>query len=281
LIPTQARSPRIAWKASSTAAALLALLFFAPPLPASAQYCPSGAITATCDAVLLICASFGSSDCTDIQSKLRDTGAFSTVDTFDARSASYGGSGTPTASHLAAYHAVLAFCSDQGFADRDLLGDRLAAYHDQGGGVVVANSVHSISLGGAYGDVANGYALLDYAQWGEILPSDSLGDVLEPQSPLMYGVTALSAEFAFRNTAPIIAGRSVVVARWRGGGQEPLVLRGTRGGRTLVELNFYPPSIGVHYALWTGDGAALLRNGLKYSRCIIMSCGPGSYTDAG
>ena len=130
------------------------------------------------------------------------------------------------------------------------------------------------SLGGAYSLPANGYALLHYSQGGHIGPSDSLGDVLEPQSPLMAGVTSLFSPNAYRSTAPTIAGHAVVVARWRGGGQEPLVLRGTRGNRTLVELNFFPASW-----VWFGDGAALLRNALKYSRC--MPCGPGTFAEAG
>ncbi len=58
-----------------------------------------------------------------------------------------------------------------------------------------------------------------------------------------------------------------------------LVLRGTRGGRTLVELNFWPVSSRVASPGWTGDGAQLLRNGLKYSRC--MPCAAGTYAAAG
>ncbi len=69
------------------------------------------------------------------------------------------------------------------------------------------------------------------------------------------------------------------MARWGGGGQEPLVVRGRRGSRTLVELNFWPVSSSVASDWWTGDGALLLRNGLKYSRC--MACGMGTYTGLG
>ena len=66
-----------------------------------------------------------------MQSTLRATGAFATVDTFAAQS---GGSGTPSAALLAGYDAVLAWSDYYAFADAALLGDRLAAYHDQGGG---------------------------------------------------------------------------------------------------------------------------------------------------
>jgi hypothetical protein len=133
-------------------------------------------------------------------------------------------------------------------------------------------------LSGGYGTPGNGYALMDYARGGGIYPSDSLGDVIEPQIPLMYGVASLSALNTWRST-PVVAGRGVVVARWRNGGQEPLMLRGMRGNRTLVELNIFPVSISAYSFGWTGDGAALLRNGLKYSRC--MPCGAGTYAIAG
>jgi hypothetical protein len=242
---------------------------------ASAQYCSPGAAT-TCDNVLIVCTFSG--NCADVRSKLQSTAAFATVDVFRADS------GTPSASLLARYHAVFVFSSDP-IRDPILLGDRIAAYHDQGGGVVVAlwannNNAASLRLQGAYGTVASGYALLDYPNGGAVSPSDSLGDVLEPDSPLLYGVASLFALSAFRSTAPLVVGRGVVVARWRGGGQEPLVLRGTRGGRTLVELNFYPVSSSAgYYSFWTGDGAQLLRNGLKFSRC--MPCGAGTYAAAG
>jgi hypothetical protein len=253
---------------------LLLLLAIAPPGPAFAQYCPPGAAIIACDTVLLVCRD-SPVTCDNVQSKLRATRAFSTIDTFS-------GGGTPTRGQLAAYHAVLVFRGEYSpFVDGKLLGDRLATYHDHGGGVVVAALAnHNYALGGTYGTVANGYALLDYAQ-GTLNDyfSDSLGEVLEPQSPLMFGVSALSAINAWRSTAPVVAGRGVVVARWRGGHQEPLVLRGTRGNRTLVELNLLPGSNRVVFNWWTGDMALLLRNGLKYSRC--MPCGPGTYAGEG
>jgi hypothetical protein len=212
-----------------------------------------------------------------VQSKLQSTAAFATVDTFDAASS------TPSLSQLAAYHAVLVY-SQSDFADASLLGDRLADYHDQGGGVVVAFGANYGSGGnrrlqGAYGSAGNGYALLDYAQGVEEGSPSSGLNVLEPQSPLMVGVASLSAIEAWHSTAPPIAGLAVVVARWQGGGQEPLVLRGMRGERTLVELNLHPPSSSAYSQGWTGDGAKLMRNTLKYSRCL--RCGSGRYAAAG
>ncbi len=208
-----------------------------------------------------------------MQAILRDTGAFATVDTFDASSA------TPTPSQLAAYHAVLVY-SYYPFNDAVLLGDRLAAFHDLGGGVLVALFANYAGwqLQGAYGRAANGYALLDYTSGSLLSLSDSLGEVLEQQSPLLTGVTSFASSSAYRSTANVIADRGIVVARWRSGGAEPLVIRGSRGGRTLIEVNFFPPS-----TVWTGDGAALLRNALKFSRCTLeqLFCDPGKFLTAG
>ena len=243
--------------------------------PETTQYCPSGAVQARCSSVLVI----GNSPA-DVQGTLWATGAFDIVDAFNPTT-----SGTPQASQLAAYHAVVLYASGQSLPDTTLLGDRLAAYHDQGGGVVVMFATNMASwadnLQGAYGNPANGYALLDYAAGGFINPTDTLGEVLEPESPLLAGVSSFNASAAYRSTAPVISDRGVVVARWGDGGLEPLVVRGARGGRTLVELNFFPMS-GKSFAwAWSGDGAALLRNALKYSRCMLPSCGPGTFLAAG
>ena len=186
---------------------------------------------------------------------------------------------TPDATFLAGYHAVLVY-SDYVFLDPVLLGDNLAAYHDQGGGVVVglwANrgrgvEDYSSTLQGKFGNASNGYSLLDYSQGDYSCNENTLGEHVEPQSPLLAGVNSLSIGYGCWSTAPVVENRSVIVAKWGSG--EPLVLRGVRGNRTLVELNFYPVSSQVdsNYYLM-GDGAALLRNALKFSRCT--ACGPG------
>ena len=280
-VPSRAADTAPAPLRQAAHALRLALVAAALRGAACTAYCPPDAAQAGCDSVLLVHS--GSADwAADVQAKLRGTGAFATVELFDARI------GTPTAAQLAAYHAVLAFSGEGAdFHDPAALGDGLAAFHDAGGGVVVAAFANGglgpgTRLLGAYGNASNGYALLDYALGtsANLSDSDALGDVLEPGSPLMAGVASLSAVQAYRSTAPVVGGRGVVVARWRGGGGEPLVVRGARGSRTLVELNFYPPSDQARSGFWTGDGTALLRNALKYSRCIFCG-GPGTFSAAG
>jgi hypothetical protein len=253
----------------------LSLCFAAGASACIPLFCSPGFAQAGCSSILVVYAFPWSFNGEYVRTTILGTGNFATVDTFNAYY------DTPTASQLAAYHAVLVYSWDS-FSDATLLGDRLADFHDQGGGVVVAYAANSGNDGGhilrgAYGAADNGYALLHYASGGNLDSPDSLGDVLEPQSPLLTGVASLTASNAFRSSAPVISGQGIVVARWSGG--LPLVVRGMRGNSTLVELNFWPASSGLYSNSWSGDGAALMRNALKYSRCML--CGPGTFSATG
>jgi hypothetical protein len=259
---------------------LIVLALLTAILPSmEARYCLAGAAM-VCDSVLVVCA-MQTSWCENVRSTLRGTGAFTTVDAFDASIS------TPSSSQLAGYHAVFVFSDNgraygSGFSDPRLMGDRLANYHNQGGGVVVAWKSNvaqdAVRLLGAYGLSSNGYTLTDWSQGSGIYPSDSLG-WFDIESPLMKDVRTLDATHAFQSTAPLISGRGVLVASWRNG--QPLVVRGTKGTRTLVELNFFPVTSTVNswFSGWTGDGAKLMRNALKFSRCML--CEPGTFAGAG
>jgi hypothetical protein len=203
----------------------------------------------------------------DVQSKLLATRAFTTVDVFDAYTA------TPSLSTLQPYTAVLTWSSD-GYYDGSGLGDVLAQYWDGGGGVVVATHANTESyLQGRFGTNDNGYIVIDGSAYQEF-PYDTLGRVIEPESRLMAGVASLAASSAVRSTGEVING-GVVVARWASNGR-PLVVRGTKAGRPLVALNMWPASSSVAGNLWTGDGAQLMRNTLLYS-----ACGRCSFADTG
>ena len=234
-----------------------------------AGYCSAGsALPAAGVRVLVIAAD---SHKPDVQSKLLGVDAFTAVDVFDAASS------TPALSGLQDYAAVLVWNTNSSFASAAGLGDVLAQYFDGGGGVVVASWANCNSyLRGRFGAVANGYMLINGTAACES-PADSLGAVLEAQSPLMTGVTALSAQKAYRSTGAVINGGQVV-AQWASNGR-PLVVRGTRANRPLVALNVYPPSSSGYRTFWTGDGAELLRNALLYSACA--PCTAGTFTAAG
>ena len=95
--------------------------------PAPPQYCPAGA-SSTCDSVLVLCVNAAA--CNNARATLQSTGAFAAVDVFLV------GTNVPTVAQLAAYHAVLVNSCVQ--SNGVLLGNRLADYYEQGGGVVIA-----------------------------------------------------------------------------------------------------------------------------------------------
>ena len=197
----------------------------------------------------------------NVQDSLNATGAFTAVDVYNALYS------TPTLPYLLGYSAVLVD-SDIGFNSSTGLGNVLAAYWDAGGAVVLSE----FSLGalpglwpqevqGSFGNISNGYVLVNYTA-GYQGPPDTLGKVLEPNSPLMADVKRISANDAFQSLGDVING-GIVVAEWATG--SPLIVRGTRAGRPLVALNLFPVLTGP----WnlTGDVGPLLRNALLYSTC--------------
>jgi hypothetical protein len=95
--------------------------------PAPPTYCPAGA-SSTCDSVLVLCVSAGA--CNNVQATLQSTGAFATVDVFRINTTN-----VPTVAQLAPYHAVLVNSVP---SNGVLLGNRLADYYEQGGGVIIA-----------------------------------------------------------------------------------------------------------------------------------------------
>jgi hypothetical protein len=238
----------------------------------ASQYCPTNTVQASCSSVLVIYWSPYSEYGTSLRDALRAMGDFTTVDDFNA---AYG---TPDASLLASYDAVVIYGA-QDLLDPDGLGDRLAAYHDQGGGVVVAGLANNAgySVRGAWRDPRNGYALLDYAACHWDNSAGSLGKILEPESPLLTGVSSfVAAPWGDKTVASSVINGGVVVAEWGSG--SPLVVRGVRGNRTLVEITFYAAYLASGWG-WTGDGVAMVYNALKFSRCIASR--PGSYVLAG
>jgi hypothetical protein len=217
--------------------------------------CPPGCdADLDCKSTVLIIASDDPEGSTDVQSKLVATGAFTKVDVFDAAF------DTPSVAQLGAYQAVLLYVN-MPLADPGAMGDRLADYFDGGGRVVIAPGANCdpVKLEGRFVD--QGYLVLDIGAVDESFPSDSLGLILEPNSPLVEGVNMLDAPFAARCFVSPTPG-STVVAQWGAG--IPLIARGLVQGRKRVDLNFFPPSAEMGMVFWTGDGAAILKDALLY-----------------
>ena len=213
--------------------------------------------------VLLLAADPGGG--ADVQSTLLGTGAFTAVDVLDNIYF------TPSLSYLQGYSVVLVWTHPYlSFPSASDLGDVLAQYWDSGGAVVVATgALDSGKLQGRFGTASNGYMLIDGSvgvqdEMAYDVVINSLGTVLEPQSPLMTDVSVFSEYFDYKSAGAVING-GVVVARWISRSGRPLIVRGSRAGRPLVALNMYPVSSRYSSFFWNGDGAALMRNALLYS----------------
>jgi hypothetical protein len=204
--------------------------------------------------VLILGADASAALLANVKTNLLATGAFSTVDTFEASGA------TPTLAQLGSYDAVLVYSDSTAFADPATLGNVLADYYDGGGHVVLAwaaNQTGATAVAGRF--ASGGYLLINPG--ASQLTADYLGDRLDPASPLLGGVEYLNLPGGFLATGAVVNG-GVVVARWNKG--VAAVVRGVVKGRNRCDVNVYPVSGVANASSWTGDGTALLRNALLY-----------------
>ena len=212
----------------------------------------TGAGIGYCNGRLLIVHSNFTTQATDVQAKQMATGVFDVVDLFDASDS------TPAVADLARYDVALVY-SNMVFADPVALGNNLADYFDLGGRVVTA--VGANSLGWAVeGRFGADYLLIDPQP--VIYNPDSLGDLLEPLSPLLKDVVTLVEPGGYHGAVGATKNGGIVVARWASGA--PLVVRGTIDGRNRADLNLFPVSADEGSDHWTGNGAELIRNALLY-----------------
>lgn len=223
------------------AAAMVLLVSAVFPAAASAQR------------VALVAAEF-SSRALDVQAQLSRAGltdvTFIDVSTGPA----------PTLTDLLQYDAVFTW-SDLPYSDPGPLGNALADYVDQGGGVVQAVFSYSTNIGGRWS--TDGYAPFTSAPFQQ-----QSGMTLVPSlaHPILTGVASLDGGvFGFHHVDVTTQGCGTVVARWSNG--QPLVgvRRGPNGGR-IVGLNMFPPSSNSHPSFWNAatDGHVLMANSLRY-----------------
>jgi hypothetical protein len=205
---------------------------------------------------VLICYSSGYQS--DVLAKVAGSGlfaVFAVVDQFDC------GAGTPAAAQLGNYDAVLVY-SDGGFNNATLLGDRLADFVDQGGGVVEAVFANaSVPLAGRF--EAQGYeAITGSAQSQGVALTMTIDD---PGHPIMDGVVSFNGGTASYHSSNAALGAGATrIARWNNGLPCVATLE-TKPGRT-VGLNFYPPSSTIRADFWAAntDGDLLLANSLDW-----------------
>ncbi len=197
----------------------------------------------------------------DVQTKLQDTGLFTSVDAFDAT--------FPTLAQVQAYDAVLVY-SDNPMSNAAPLGDVLADYVDLGGGVVVATfffySTSSNDMGMAGALATDGYLPLTVASQGG--SSGLTMNVLDWSHPIMAGVSSFNGgSSSFQNSSISVVSGANAVADWSNG--QPLVAEWSPSwtAGTVVGLNFFPPSSSARTDFWDAstDGDLLMANALVFS----------------
>jgi hypothetical protein len=208
-----------------------------------------------CQIDALLLAADDNSYVTDVQTYLMNTGKFNVVDT-EIYS-------TPTLETLRNYDAILVWADGN---LNDTVGDTLAAYIDEGGGVVSA--VFNLFTGwGIEGTRFNSeYLLLNlgtYAYGG----TTTLGTVYDTGHPIMDGVTSLVNPNEFRSNNATMTAGSEVIAEWSDG--LPLVVvkenLGPANARR-ADINIFPPSSTIRHDFWDAatDGDILLANALLW-----------------
>jgi hypothetical protein len=227
-------------------------------------------------AVALVHAAAGTTNATDVQSKLIGTGLFSQVALISAEAS------TPTLATLQQYSAVMVW-SNNSFANSTALGDVMADYIDAGGGVVISvfantDTLASRFLGGRW-DAS--YQIVPSAGGTTSGGSpQTLGTVSIPGHPLFQGVNTLSGGTScWRPTTATLTAHGVLVAQWSGG-KTLAAVSSTRPRR--VDLGMYPPSTTVNSTGWdpTTDGARLMANALLYAGRTLCYANCDSSTTA-
>jgi len=191
----------------------------------------------------------------DVKAKLISSGIGS-VDTFNARIK------TPTCDLLGKYNAVL-FFSYHGFNQHEL-GNLLAQYVDDGGGVVIgtySNCGRGNRLEGRWCDFGYDPISLGSTSRTKAL---SIGKSI-PNHPILRGVRVFNGGTQSSHGDGKPHPEANIVAEWANG--RPLIAELAKFSGTIVGLNFYPPSSDVAEGCWNpnhADGKTLLSNTLLY-----------------
>jgi len=196
----------------------------------------------------------------DVRSKLVSRG-IRRVDTFNARVK------TPTHEQLRQYQAIL-FFSYHGFS-QVAIGDLLANYVDEGGGVVVAtysncgtgNRIEGRWMQEAYDPLLVGTtSRTNGLSMGKFIPSH----------PILAGVLSFEGGVLSSHGDGKLHPDAQVIAEWSNG--RPLVSELKKSKTSIININFYPPSLDVAEGSWnpSTDGSLIIANSLYYT-CRVQN----------
>ncbi len=210
-----------------------------------------------------------SSRFTDPRDKLVSTGLFDSVTIISTTR--FGGGHTPTLDELLQYDSILIWSNDS-HDDSVALGNVVADYVDAGGGVVHAvfgntSTNPDRQLLGRWEDEEY-YLIPPRSGWQGANRRWEMGDVLEPDHPIMEGVEEFasfgeSAWGAFRPNTRDVMPWARKIALWEDDASLVVVGDNPR----IVELGMHPVSSAVNaLGYWdeTTDGALLMGNALVY-----------------
>jgi hypothetical protein len=190
----------------------------------------------------------------DVQTKLQSFPDIVAVDIVNAQST------TPTLNDLRKYSAVMVWSNYQ-LADSNTLGNNLADYVDEGGGVILA--VFAFGGGGMAPQgrfASGGYLVMPYN--GYQYNAGSLGTYIDGH-PLMMNVKSFSTS-NYRPTSNQVVAGATVVASYSDG--IPLIATKNVGGVDRVDLGFFPPSSDTIGSSWSSatDGKHILHNAVAF-----------------
>lgn len=197
----------------------------------------------------------------DVRCKLQDLQLFSRVDTLNV------GTTTPALTTLVDYDAVLTW-SNYSFNNPTALGNVLADYVDQDGGVV--QSAFSLDAVDSTRAIAGRWAGGGYRPLTEGPITVAANQTLVPEAPgheILSGVASFDGGIRSFHSSPVaLDAATTLVASWSDG--QPLAAAGAGpvAGR-VVGLNLYPPSSDARFDFWdtNTDGARLIANALLYA----------------
>jgi hypothetical protein len=197
----------------------------------------------------------------DVVNKIVGVGSLPRVDLVPVTT----GNPVPTLTQLRSYQSVTVF-SDYPFNDNIALGNVLADYVDQGGGVVMHTFGFATNVVyGIQGRLSTGgylpFTSASYASPGNLTLVKDL-----PLHPLLDAVSSFNGGTASYHNSPLnLAVGATLVAHWSNG--QPLVgAKDVAPGRT-AGLNFFPPSSDAGSGFWLAstDGARLMADALLWS----------------
>ncbi len=197
----------------------------------------------------------------DVTNKISGVGSIPRLDMIRITT----GDPVPTLAQLRSYSSVLVY-SDLAFNDEVAMGNVLADYVDQGGGVVMSTFAFA---------TAASYGIQGRINTGGYLPFTT-GSVASPggltlvkdvtSHPVLDGVNSFNGGTSSYQNSPITnASGATEVAHWSN--LLPLVDVKASGQGRVTGLNFYPPSSDARSDFWVAgtDGARLMANALLWS----------------